>query len=64
MSKRSLKEKKRQPCYVIFILKDEHQDKKGSQYDTTDFQTVIVKDIPQQMNGSDCGMFACKVRKQ
>ena len=36
-------------------------DKKGSTFDTSNFQSVIVKDIPQQMNGSDCGMFTCKV---
>ena len=28
--------------------------------DTEDWSTEIVQDIPQQMNGSDCGMFACK----
>ena len=36
-------------------------DKKGLTFDTSNFQSVIVKDIPQQMNGSDCGMFTCKV---
>ena len=24
------------------------------------FTTELVKDIPQQENGSDCGMFTCK----
>ena len=36
-------------------------DKKKTPFDISGFQSVIVKDIPQQMNGSDCGMFACKV---
>ena len=36
-------------------------DKKKQSFDTSGFQSVVVKDIPQQMNGSDCGMFTCKV---
>lgn len=34
-------------------------DKKGSKYDTSDFSLENMEDIPQQMNGSDCGMFSC-----
>ena len=41
-------------------LEDEHQDKKGSPLDTSSWSKVIAKKIPQQMNGSDCGMFTCK----
>ena len=41
-------------------LEEEHQDKKKSQLDTSDWSKVIAKKIPQQMNGSDCGMFPCK----
>ncbi len=28
--------------------------------DTSDWTLESVEKIPQQMNGSDCGMFACK----
>eukprot|EP00092_Neocalanus_flemingeri_P032787 GFUD01035660.1.p1 GENE.GFUD01035660.1~~GFUD01035660.1.p1 ORF type:complete len:633 (-),score=244.13 GFUD01035660.1:234-2132(-) len=41
-------------------LKEEHLDKKGTPLDLANWSQVIAKQIPQQMNGSDCGMFACK----
>ncbi|KAL3831902.1 hypothetical protein ACJMK2_023596 [Sinanodonta woodiana] len=41
-------------------LCDEMMDKKKQKFDLSGWKTEIVKDIPQQMNGSDCGMFACK----
>lgn len=41
-------------------LKDEFADKKGGQFDFTNWNFFHVKDVPQQMNGSDCGMFTCK----
>lgn len=37
----------------------EHLDKKGSKYDVSDFILENMDNIPQQMNGSDCGMFSC-----
>lgn len=40
-------------------LEAEHMDKKKTPYDTSGFTFENVKNIPQQMNGSDCGMFAC-----
>ncbi|CAH2004404.1 unnamed protein product [Acanthoscelides obtectus] len=40
-------------------LEAEHLDKKKTPFDTSDFTLENVKDIPQQMNGSDCGMFSC-----
>ncbi|XP_018567904.1 sentrin-specific protease-like [Anoplophora glabripennis] len=40
-------------------LEAEHLDKKKTGLDTSDFILENIKDIPQQMNGSDCGMFAC-----
>lgn len=40
-------------------LEAEHLDKKKIPLDTSDFELENVKDIPQQMNGSDCGMFSC-----
>ncbi|XP_045614294.2 LOW QUALITY PROTEIN: sentrin-specific protease 1 [Procambarus clarkii] len=44
---------------LLKYLEDEHLDKKKTSYDTSDWTLENVKDIPQQMNGSDCGMFAC-----
>lgn len=45
---------------LLQYLKDEHMDKKKSEFDVSGFEAKCIKDIPQQMNGSDCGMFACK----
>ncbi|XP_068244549.1 LOW QUALITY PROTEIN: sentrin-specific protease 1-like [Palaemon carinicauda] len=45
---------------LVKYLESEHLDKKQSKYDTSGFTLENVKNIPQQMNGSDCGMFACK----
>lgn len=45
---------------LMEYLEAEHQDKKGSPYSTSDWKLENKKKIPQQMNGSDCGMFACK----
>ncbi|XP_072937238.1 uncharacterized protein [Epargyreus clarus] len=44
---------------LLQYLRDEHQDKKGQPFDDNGWTTENLKDIPQQMNGSDCGMFAC-----
>lgn len=43
-------------------LKQESLDKKRKEFDTNGWQLFSKKsqEIPQQMNGSDCGMFACK----
>ncbi|XP_052782238.1 sentrin-specific protease 1-like [Mya arenaria] len=41
-------------------LCDESKDKKKKDFDLTGWTCVAMKDIPQQQNGSDCGMFACK----
>lgn len=40
-------------------LEDESLDKKKKQYDTSDWTLESMRDIPQQMNGSDCGVFSC-----
>lgn len=44
---------------LLDYLKCEHLDKKKSDYDVSDWKTGSIREIPQQMNGSDCGMFAC-----
>ncbi|XP_043480079.1 sentrin-specific protease-like isoform X1 [Leptopilina heterotoma] len=48
-------------CLVALrkYLEDESIDKKKKSYDTSDWKLDSVKDIPQQMNGSDCGVFSC-----
>ncbi|XP_040281823.1 sentrin-specific protease 1 [Bufo bufo] len=50
-------------CRILLqYLKQESQDKKGISFDTNGWNLSSKKshEIPQQMNGSDCGMFACK----
>lgn len=46
------------------LLKDylvsEHNDKKKSPYDVSDWELSHEKNIPVQLNGSDCGVFTCK----
>lgn len=51
-----------QECLKLLLtyLKDELLDKKKETLDSENWNTTIVKGIPQQMNGSDCGMFTCK----
>ncbi|XP_052758619.1 sentrin-specific protease 1-like isoform X2 [Galleria mellonella] len=44
---------------LMQYLRDEHQDKKGQPFDDKGWKAECLKNIPQQMNGSDCGMFAC-----
>uniref|UniRef100_A0A915BA98 Ubiquitin-like protease family profile domain-containing protein n=2 Tax=Ascarididae TaxID=6250 RepID=A0A915BA98_PARUN len=41
-------------------LGEEMVDKKQTRFDLTGWKLVTRDDIPQQMNGSDCGMFTCK----
>ncbi|XP_067935111.1 uncharacterized protein [Watersipora subatra] len=41
-------------------LQDERIDKKKEKFDTSNWVLESVRDIPQQMNGSDCGVFTCK----
>ncbi|KAM9321181.1 sentrin-specific protease 1 [Gastrophryne carolinensis] len=47
---------------LLQYLKLESQDKKGVCFDTNGWSlsSKRSREIPQQMNGSDCGMFACK----
>ncbi|KAI4504185.1 hypothetical protein M0802_000656 [Mischocyttarus mexicanus] len=40
-------------------LEEESMDKKKKSFDTSDWKLISVKNIPQQMNGSDCGVFSC-----
>lgn len=50
-------------CRILLqYLKQESQDKKAIPFDTNGWNLCSKRsnEIPQQMNGSDCGMFACK----
>ena len=40
-------------------LEEEHQDKKSSAIDLSDWEDIVPKNIPAQENGYDCGVFAC-----
>lgn len=41
-------------------LSDESKDKKKVAFDFSGWKTASPKDIPEQLNGCDCGVFACK----
>ncbi|XP_069509557.1 sentrin-specific protease 1 isoform X2 [Ambystoma mexicanum] len=50
-------------CRILMqYLKQESLDKKCKEFDANGWQLISKRseEIPQQMNGSDCGMFACK----
>ncbi|XP_077185254.1 sentrin-specific protease 1 isoform X2 [Paroedura picta] len=50
-------------CKILLqYLKLESLDKKRKEFDTNGWMLLCKRsqEIPQQMNGSDCGMFACK----
>lgn len=45
---------------LLLYLKEEHKVKKGRELDSPKWTIGSLKEIPQQRNGSDCGVFACK----
>ncbi|XP_075301775.1 sentrin-specific protease 1 isoform X2 [Opisthocomus hoazin] len=50
-------------CRILLqYLKQESLDKKRKEFDANGWSLLSKRsqEIPQQMNGSDCGMFACK----
>ncbi|XP_072552510.1 sentrin-specific protease 1 isoform X2 [Salminus brasiliensis] len=50
-------------CRILLkYLEQESEDKRGRPFDTSGWtlQSKKRNEIPQQMNGSDCGMFTCK----
>ncbi|KAK7790601.1 hypothetical protein R5R35_012561 [Gryllus longicercus] len=44
---------------LLKYLQDEHLDKKKKEFNTAGWEVVNCKDIPEQLNGCDCGVFAC-----
>ncbi|KAF6031750.1 hypothetical protein EB796_009957 [Bugula neritina] len=51
-----------QQCLMALkkYIEDESIDKRKQTLDTSHWVLECVQGIPQQMNGSDCGVFACK----
>lgn len=47
---------------LLLYLKEEHKAKKGREFDSAKWtvRSFRASEIPQQKNGSDCGVFACK----
>ncbi|XP_026173153.1 sentrin-specific protease 2 [Mastacembelus armatus] len=47
---------------LLLYLKEEHKAKKGRELDSPKWTvgSMSATEIPQQKNGSDCGVFACK----
>lgn len=50
------------PCIDALrnYLRAESLDKKKTEFDLSGWTEVMPKDIPEQMNGCDCGMFMCR----
>ncbi|GJQ67265.1 hypothetical protein Trydic_g8169 [Trypoxylus dichotomus] len=46
---------------LLSYLEDEHLDKKKTEFDVSDWRLTCAKDIPQQMNGSDCAKSICRI---
>ncbi|XP_040916384.1 sentrin-specific protease 2 isoform X2 [Toxotes jaculatrix] len=48
--------------HLLLYLKEEHKAKKGRELDSAKWTigSLRATEIPQQKNGSDCGVFACK----
>ncbi|XGW17579.1 hypothetical protein V3C99_002293 [Haemonchus contortus] len=53
---------KNQKCleHLKNYLVEECSDKKKQNFDLDGWKFILRTDIPRQMNGSDCGVFACK----
>lgn len=45
---------------LVKYITDEAKDKTGQDLDVSSWETQLVEDLPQQENGSDCGMFMIK----
>ncbi|XP_061700755.1 sentrin-specific protease 2 isoform X2 [Syngnathoides biaculeatus] len=47
---------------LLLYLREEHRAKKGRELDSTKWTVGCMRptEIPQQKNGSDCGVFVCK----
>uniref|UniRef100_A0A2H1V9R3 SFRICE_003373 n=1 Tax=Spodoptera frugiperda TaxID=7108 RepID=A0A2H1V9R3_SPOFR len=48
-------------CLIALLqyLKDEHQDKKGEPFNDSGWERECLKNIPEQRNSRDCGIFVC-----
>ncbi|EEB20309.1 sentrin/sumo-specific protease, putative [Pediculus humanus corporis] len=45
--------------YLLLYLENESLNKNNLKLDSKEWSRTNVKNIPQQMNGSDCGVFSC-----
>lgn len=51
---------KRYNNFKKICIQAESMDKRKISLDVSEWERVSRTDIPQQQNGSDCGVFACK----
>ncbi|XP_067892298.1 sentrin-specific protease 2-like [Heterodontus francisci] len=49
-------------CTLLRYLQEERKSKKGQHLDSSEWvlRSMRSHEVPQQMNGSDCGVFVCK----